>query len=88
MFPYLLGIVGGLERIDRTPLNPASFAYIDRHGLIRGPTTRVIRKTREVRVLPTLTRTARCHTVEAADGCAFRIMPPTLKNKKHVTLGA
>ena len=50
MFPYLPGIARELERIDLTPLNAASFAYVDCYGLIQRPAVRVIQAAREARV--------------------------------------
>jgi sugar/nucleoside kinase (ribokinase family) len=48
MFPYLPGIADALERVDLTPLDSASFAYIDCYGLIQRPAVRVIQAARDV----------------------------------------
>lgn len=46
MFPYLPGVARELERIDLTPLDEASFAYIDCYGLIQRSAVHAIRAAR------------------------------------------
>jgi sugar/nucleoside kinase (ribokinase family) len=47
-FPYLPGVVDSLARIDLSPLEQASFVYLDCYQLIEAPAVRVIEAARTV----------------------------------------
>lgn len=49
-FPYLPGVVDGLAVLDLSPLNEASFAYIDCYQLIEAPAVRAIQAARAANV--------------------------------------